>query len=278
MARQVYISNFDQINKSFREIVNAVEDVVKNDDNIKKETSLKVGEELAKTIEQKYTNYIQRISNFEHGTKNVRVVVSDTKKGCVVKIRGKDVLYHEYGTGSRGLAHKHPRHDADGMKPYGSGQNVIRGTEQVKVTYYTDKKYGKIKWMYINKNNGRRTPYWYPLFLDGKDFPNDLGGQPTGREYVWRHNGVITKGLPAGRFIYESVKEFKDEGKIVTHTKNILQTTIKETIVPRIKQKTKRISQQINNNKPEVKIVQSSDAAREKFTATLSAMLDSFKG
>lgn len=278
MARRIYISKFNQITKAFDEIASAIEDISKVNDDEKREASINVAEKLAETIESKYADYVQnKISNFEHGTEDVHVKIDETKNGCVVKIVGKDVLYHEYGTGSRGLEKPHPRHNADGMKPYGSGKTVIRGTEERLVEYKTTKKkIERARWMYFNKNNGKRTPYWYPLYvIDGKYFPNDLGGQPTGREFLWRHNGIITKGLPAGRFVYDSINDFKNNNEIIKHTKKVVGNTIKERVVPRIRQKTKRVSQQLNSNQPEVVIERDASFYERAFGQFMNKKMES---
>ena len=242
MANSVYVSHFDQLEKVFKEIPNAIEQIVKDiDKNDKQKTSLPLAQDLAQTIQKRYTDYLNRISDYEHGTKNVTVVINNTKKGYVVKIYGKDVLYHEYGTGTRGLQNKHPRHNADGMKPYGSGRNIIHN--------------GK-------KNGSDETPYWYKMYRDfpggvsskresvNYNFPKtDFGNEPIkSSDYVWRHNNIITKGLPAGRFVYDSCNELRSRGGLANKT--VLMNSIKQAIKTDFKDRLNRTIRQRKVTKP----------------------------
>lgn len=216
--RLVFSAQMGSLDKVFREISNTIEDVVKDDDQNKK-TSLLLAEDLANTINKKYVENLNNISPYEHGSSNIKTSIVETKKGYVVRTSGKDVLYEEYGTGTRGLQNPHPKHNADGMKPYGSGRNVIRNGQ---------------------KNNGLDAPYWYHLY---RDFPSDFkdrdkipnmpktdfgNNRIKNSDFVWMHNDIVTKGLPAGKFIYDSCREYRKSTGLAD--KEVLNRTIKQYI------------------------------------------------
>lgn len=245
MANVVLKLNYNALTKTLDRVAGGIGEVIKSG-TIEEATSVLVTTELSTKIKDKYNKYLGDISSFEHNVSDFDISVTDTKKGWVLHARGDDLLYHEYGTGTRGLKDPHPLHDKKGMNPYGSGRNVIQGTYQIKVEYntellngLTDKKYKPVKWMYINKNNGKKAPYWYPLFIEGiRDFPNDFGDEKLkSSDYVWKHNGKITKGLPAGKFIYESCEEIANydvSGGSETLKRTITQTIKKELVSRKI--------------------------------------------
>ena len=227
MAELLYEAKMTSGDKVFKELTNKIGRIV-SDNKLKQKTSSTIALDLAQTINEKYVANLRNIAGYEHGSSNVKTTVINTEKGCIVRISGKDILYQEYGTGTRGLRNPHPRHDADGMKPYGSGQNIIHNGE---------------------KNNGKQVPYWYKLY---RDFPGgvyeskygkinvrnipstDFGKEPIGSsEYVWKHNGVVTKGLPAGRFIYDSCRKYKGDEKL--GEKELLKRTVKQLIKKDVK-------------------------------------------
>ena len=212
MANVIYKIKVDYKNKTVDKIVNKIKEITENTDDTAKKAALTIVGDFRKAVSSNYQDYLRNIRAFEHNVSPVTYSITDTKKGYVVHINSKDILYHEYGTGSRGLEKPHPKHSADGMRPYGSGINVI--------------------------HNGMRqdgkTPYWYKLYRDfpgGTDYKhleNDLNDEPIrSTQYVWRHNGVITKGLPAGKFIYEACKEYQGDGLT---DKKVLKQTLNQTI------------------------------------------------
>ena len=209
MAKLVYEAKLGALDKVFTVTNNAIEDIIKDTDNLKEKTSLLLARDLAQTINQKYVENLNNISSYEHGSSTVKTSITDTKKGYIVHVSGKDVLYQEYGTGTRGAKKPHPRQKADGMKPYGSGRNIIHNGE---------------------KQNGKDTPYWYLLYRDFPGYlPNDFNGEnirPS--DYVWRHDGTITKGLPAGRFVYDSCRQYQKSSGL--DEKNVLKKTITQAI------------------------------------------------
>ena len=204
MAKQIFVAHFNQLEKAFDRVIDGIDEFVKRDENVTKKTSALLSRDLIKTINTNYTNYMNKISSYEHGIGDVKTSVTDTKKGCVVHITGKDILYEEYGTGTRGLEHPHPKHDVDGMNPYGSGRNIVHGGE---------------------RNNGHDIPYWYKFV---KNYPNDFNGIIGDNDYVWRHNKVVTKGLPAGRFVYDSCRQYQLGSE--SEKTNVLKKTITQLI------------------------------------------------
>lgn len=205
----VYSAKMTSLDKVFREIGNGIENIAKDDDTMKQSVGLTVAQDLMETIQKKYIENLNNISSYEHGSSDIRTYITDTKKGYVVHVSGKDVLYQEYGTGTRGLRKPHPAHKRDGMNPYGSGRNIIHMGE---------------------KNNGKETPYWYKLYRDFPGYlPNDFNDEAIrATDYVWRHNKIITKGLPAGRFIYDSCQEYRKSGGF--GEKDVLTKTVNQTI------------------------------------------------
>lgn len=215
MAKQIYTAHFDKSEQEFKYIIDGIDNFIKRDENADKKASALLARDLAKTIGSKYTDYVNNTSKFLHGDKNIKISVTDTKKGCIVHISGKDILYEEYGTGSRGRDNPHPNHDADGMNPYGSGRNIIHDGE---------------------RNNGHDIPYWYNYT---HNYPTDFEGDKIlPSDYVWRYKKTITKGLPAGKFIYDSCQEYKLDGEFDKH--KILKQTITQAI-------TKDIVESINS-------------------------------
>ena len=231
MANRVYKSNFDPMKKTFKEIKNAIDKAVK-DEEITKQGSIIAAQKFMKTLEQKYADYINNVTNKGIQTNAGMIYMDETEKGARVGIRGKDVLYQEYGTGTRGSRNPHPTHNQDGMYPYGSGEYVIHG--------------GK-------RNNGDSAPRWYRLYRDyGAAIPkmkknswltgktaeklaNDFNDEPIGfNEYVWKHNGIITKGLPTGRFMYDTRKQYEDVDELSKN--NVLKEAITQLFRTKVKE------------------------------------------
>ena len=230
-ANVVIKLNYNPVIDVLSKIEGSIKDVIKNG-SVQEATSLLVATELSKTITEKYHVYLGKIANYEHEKSDIVISVTNTKKGWVVHASGDDLLYHEYGTGTRGLQNPHPNHAKDGMKPYGSGQNIVHNGI---------------------KNNGGNTPYWYKLYRDfpgfassmvTRDLRNDFeDGNIRASDYVWRHNYTITKGLPAGRFIYDSIEEIANYDVSGSHTtlKHTMTQTIRKEFVRRLNAKYEKL-------------------------------------
>lgn len=250
MANVIVETNLSALEKALKDIVTTAEKITNDDTVIKENVGLSLISDLTKTINEKYNSYLTSISNYEHEVSDITTSVTDTKKGYVLHVKGKDILYHEYGTGTRGLRKPHPSHDSDGMKPYGSGKNIIQ--YGVKNINYTPKKDGGSR---FDTKYEHETPYWYRMYRDFPGYyPNDFGDaniRPS--DYVWRHNGVITKGLPAGRFIYDSCEEYRKSTGLGEKTvlKNTITQLVKKEFVNKMKKETK---QKIVQSKPEIKL------------------------
>lgn len=234
MANVIFETKLEPLEKILKDTVNMIKDVAEDDNTIKENVGLTLVNDLIKTIKEKYHSYLTSIGDYEHDVSEVNMSVTDTKKGYVLHVKGKDVLYHEYGTGTRGLRKPHPTHDSDGMKPYGSGRNIIQ---------------------YGLRKDGKDTPYWYHMYRDFPGYyPNDLGDaniRPS--DYVWRHNGIITKGLPAGRFIYDSCEQYRKSTGL--GEKNVLKNTITQLVKKEFVNKmNSELKKQHAQSKPEVKI------------------------
>lgn len=226
MANLIYKTKLSDTSRIGEQLKNTIDDIIKSNEGVR-QIGLKAAETFEQKVREKYNTYLDSISSLEHEDSGIQTSITDTKKGYIVHVSGKNILYYEYGTGSEGAKRPHPRHDADGMRPYGSGRNIIHNGV---------------------KNNGKEVPYWYKLYRDfpgGTDFkrlPNDFNdGQIRITDYVWRHNGVITKGLPAGRFIYDSRRETSNITDDETLKKTI-NTTFNKKVVKKINRTVKKIN------------------------------------
>ena len=211
-------------------IKKATNDIQNND--AKKKAAM-----LRNTIANKYDKYLANnpyLRDVDDDTR-IDVILYERKAGEYgVKVQGKNVIYYEYGTGTRGKLNPHPAKPGR-LKDYGKGRYILQ--------------YGR----YVNNKskNAPPSPRWYPFNEDGSPKPmsmslfmattdKDLGSVKNiaFSDLVWKHNGVITLGAPAGKFIYESVELFKsnfgEEAGMITYKKSI-SVRIKNSIESELK-------------------------------------------
>lgn len=159
---------------------------------------------LGNQIVKGYTKYLSENSYLSDldDDQRITVIVNERKDGGYnINLRGKNVLYYEYGTGTRGLENYHEKKPKN-MTGYGEGRDIIHNAK---------------------RNNKHELPRWYPFNEDGSPKkPNmllymasadkDLGSVMNIRlsDYVWKHNGIVTKGAPAGKFIYNAVNDYRN--------------------------------------------------------------------
>lgn len=231
MANLVLKLNYNPLTDVLSKVEGGIKDIIKNG-TAAEATSILVATELSTKIKDKYHIYLGKIAEYEHEESDIEISITDTKKGWVVHVKGDNLLYHEYGTGTRGLQNPHPTHDKDGMKPYGSGRNIIHNGVRA---------------------DNKDAPYWYKLYRDfpgyasnmlSKDLSNDFGdGNIRTTDYVWRHNYIITKGLPAGKFVYDSREEIQnyDINGGNSTLKHTITQTIQKEFVGRLNEKYKTL-------------------------------------
>lgn len=170
---------------------------------------------LLDSLTQKYEEYLDiygsksqgsRIDDVELDASKIRLnkrgsqwtgapmaYVTKNKKGCNVTLYGKDILYHEFGTGTVGRDDDYP---FDKLKVnfnltapawnYGSGLKIITN--------------GHYKNVSSLENS---VPAWYK-----KAVANHIISESA---EVWMSPVYITEGNYAGKFMYNTLVEYKDQ-------------------------------------------------------------------
>lgn len=103
--------NFD---KKLKQIEDAIEDS-KND------TVKEISNNITENIKQNYTLY-------DNEETMPTFFERKTAEGYEVGISGEQVVYHEYGTGTKGQMNPHPNKDGKGLNPYNSGRTIRENT------------------------------------------------------------------------------------------------------------------------------------------------------
>ena len=192
---------------------------------------------LSNTISHKYDKYLTNNSYLldVDEDQRINVVLYERKSGGYgVRVQGTNVLYYEYGTGTRGDMNKHPK-KPDRLKGYGTGKYILQHGEYK--NNHSDNKPPSPQWYPFDKN-GNIKKQNYKMATARTD--SALGGVKNIKfsDMVWKHAGVITLGAPAGKFIYESVELFKknfgEEAGMITYKKSI-SVRIKNSIQNELK-------------------------------------------
>lgn len=119
-------------------------------------------------------------------------VTKSGKNGFKITMNGKDILYHEFGTGLIGKRDKYPFNKMRAMGltlpewEYASGPMVLQGGH------------------YKNAStNSKNIPEWYKEGLDDKTIKNG--------DAIWMSPVGPTQGNNAGGFLYDTITEYLEE-------------------------------------------------------------------
>ena len=180
---------------------------------------------LRNAIVNNYRDYLNENSYLRDvdDDQSINVILYERKRGGYgIKVQGDNVIYYEYGTGTRGMYSPHP--DKPGrLMGYGEKGEYILQFGEYKNNHHKNKPIA---------------PKWYPFNADGSArkmtskmlsarTDKDLGGVKNIKfsDLVWKHHGIITKGAPAGKFIYNALKDFRtnfgEEAGMTVYKKSI---------------------------------------------------------
>lgn len=163
---------------TFHELINfakSLETLANNIDEIKNETIKETANELKETIASTY------VLNEDEETPNFSV--EEISEGARVSVKGSQVVYHEYGTGSMGSRNPHPNKPAN-LNPYNAGKTIRPNRSK----------------------NSRAT----------------LEGIPVrGLYWTYEKNGIIkyTQGVASGKEVYYATKEVRKNMKKILSEK-----------------------------------------------------------
>lgn len=164
---------------------NSIKDAIKKLNKAKKELA-KVDDELAKELAEqtkdKIVSYYSKKGFSSSDTPTIGVV--KYSKGYKAFIRGRNVIYEEFGTGDIGAKNGHPWKGDYGLNPYNSGA-TIRSTNNL-----------------------------------SPEFQEEQGLQ-DGLYWTYTENGekVFTQGIPAGKFMYNADIWLRDNYKRIAKKK-----------------------------------------------------------
>ena len=214
-----------------------IKGLIKSTKEIQENDAKRKAVTLSNTIAKRYNKYLADNPYLQDvdDDQSINVILYETKSGGYgVNVRGPNVLYYEYGTGTRGQSKEHPD-KPDRLNGYGTGKYILQHGE------------------YKNNHskNKPQSPSWYPFDKNGSVKPpsykmattrtdSALGGVRNIKfsDLVWKHKGTVTLGAPAGKFIYTSVELFKsnfgEQAGMIAYKKSI-SARIKNNIMNELK-------------------------------------------
>lgn len=113
-----------------------------------KETETKIKDDLANYTKTEIDNNISS-TQFKDGNDDVKTFIENNGKKIKVGMRGSQVLYNEFGTGTQGENNPHPLKSNFGLSGYNTGKKIRKAS--VKVNENTGIPIGTKYWTYKNK-------------------------------------------------------------------------------------------------------------------------------
>lgn len=126
-------------------------DLLKKINNLKsnlKESETKIKNNLADYAKNEIDNNISS-TQFKDGNDDVKTFIENHDNKVKVGMRGSQVLYDEFGTGTQGESNPHPLKNNFGLAGYNTGRKIRKAS--VKVNEKTGIPIGTKYWTYKNK-------------------------------------------------------------------------------------------------------------------------------
>lgn len=141
-------------------------------------------DELAEyTKEQIEANY--QSNQYQEGADDRNITIKKRDKSRIVIIKGSQVLYTEFGTGTIGQSHPHPEKGKYNLNPYNSGETIRPNRKKDSTASKEGIPIDGLYWTYTDKSG----------------------------------NKVYTQGIPAGMQVYRAVKNTKRKAKLIAKRK-----------------------------------------------------------
>lgn len=106
-------------------------------------------EDMANTCEKEIaTNYAS--SPYNDGNEDSIPIKEKTENGYKVGMKGSQVLYREFGTGTQGLNNPHPMKNEFNLKGYNTGRTIRKATTSV--SNKSGIQIGQLYWTYKDKS------------------------------------------------------------------------------------------------------------------------------
>lgn len=126
-------------------------DLLKKINNLKlnlKESETKIKNNLADYTRTEIDNNISS-TQFKDGNDDIKTFIENHDNKVKVGMRGSQVLYDEFGTGTQGESNPHPLKGKYGLSGYNTGRKIRKAS--VKVNKNTGIPIGTKYWTYKNK-------------------------------------------------------------------------------------------------------------------------------
>lgn len=178
------------------ELADDIKYLAKNFPKYVKESVYEDASYLGEQMLSGYENYINMHTNYDYDGAFTHIsskdpqpgaqvwIIRDNEHGVRVGLRGDNVAYYEFGTGSIGKG-LYPDNVLlnESLWRYGAGPKILQ--------------HGKWK----NAHFDEVVPKWYKTMLKK--------GTVSRADTVWMYNGSPRRGLSPGQFIYDAIEEFE---------------------------------------------------------------------
>lgn len=178
----VKTTGFDRLDELLTRLEDTAEKMPENLLKDTKEDALAMSRELSTNFQ----NAIARLPDRERKDLPVfTTYITNIRGGYNIAIAGKDIWYYEFGTGDQGERSGYPKKALENRNyKYNAGPKVIHKGEADDWLSFQELPAWYIG--FINKNKGARYGNW------------------------WMSPHGISNGIPAGKFFYDTVRDFKD--------------------------------------------------------------------
>lgn len=211
VACKITYSSKNNYFKGLSDVKGNIDDFVAELDEQLDFCALADAEKLANELAQNYELFLDS-SHISSKVANANVVVAKVKNGWKVDMYGKDILYHEFGTGQRGKSSKYPR---DILNFY--NWDYIVGSQIIQNFRYVNGD---------NSSNGGKIPNWYIGMV--------TKGKISSKDYIWMSPYGPSRGLYAGMFWYDTISDYTEDLK---NPNNVTRELGKRTLMLRCKNK-----------------------------------------
>lgn len=174
--------------KDFEKLINRLEETVEEMPETIDKWTLDDATQMSRNLTTEYQNYLASLPQREQkDLHSATTYITKINGGYNVAITGKDVLYHEFGTGDQGASSGYPSKAALNSRGYiyNAGPKVIHPGEADDFLSYQD------------------LPAWYIGFINKHP--------EAGSHNWWMSPHGISNGIPAGAFTYRTYSTFYDD-------------------------------------------------------------------
>lgn len=162
--------------KNIKDTIKRLETLRKNINNSDEEIIKQLSELGLQEIQDNYSK-----TPFKDGNEDVGFFVTGSATDKKIGVSGSQVLYNEFGTGTKGERSPHPKKNDYGLNAYNSGKTIRRNMKQESNATQNGIPEGELYWTYIK---------------DGQ-----------------KH---YTQGIPAGQQVYKAANKLqKEKTKII---------------------------------------------------------------